>query len=78
MSIKNTLTTPGQIILHRNKFIKAIDHPMAIQHNFDEEAVSINTDTGLYIHSGLPILQYSEIENETIEQFTAGVINKCH
>ena len=77
VSINNTLTTPGQIILYRNKFIKAIDHPKAIQHDFDEEAVSINTDTGIYIHSGLPILQYSEIENEKVEHFTASVMNKC-
>jgi len=77
VSINNTMTTAGQIILYSNKFIKAIDHPKAITHNFKGEAVSINTQTGLYIHSGLPILQYSEIENENIETFTVGVMNKC-
>ena len=77
VSINNTLTTPGQIILYRNKFIKAVDHPTAIHHYFKDEAVSINTETGLFIHSGLPILQYSEIENEKVEHFTASVMNKC-
>jgi hypothetical protein len=75
ISIKNTFTTSEQIVLYNNVFIKAKDHPYAISHTFPGIAVSINTESGLYMHSGMPILQYSEVPNDNIENLTLKLLN---
>jgi hypothetical protein len=75
VSIKNTFTTSEQIVLYNNSFIKAKDHPYAISHTFPGIAVSVNTESGLYMHSGMPILQYSEVPHENVENLTLKLLN---
>ena len=77
VSIKNTFTTSEQIVLYNNSFIKAKDHPQAISHTFPGISVSVNTDSGLYMHSGMPILQYSEVPHENVENLTLKLLNNA-
>lgn len=77
ISIDNTFTTPGQIILYNNNWIKAIDHPMAIKHKFSGNCISINTTMGMYRHSTISLLHYDEIPNDAIEDKIIEVLNNC-
>ena len=75
ISIGNTFTTPGQIVLCNNTWTKAIDHPEAIRHRFKGYTISINTTLGLYKHSNLSLFQYDELPNKEIEDNIIEVIN---
>jgi len=76
IGINNTITTENQIILYNNEWILAKNHPLAEKMEFEGIAVSINTETGLYINDSICILQYSEIEYKDIENFVEKQLNQ--
>jgi len=80
VKINETFIASEQIILNNDKWIKAIDHPDAKEyiHNGDGDnvAVSINTQTGIYLTNKIVLLQYSEIESHEIEKLTRDYLNR--
>jgi hypothetical protein len=76
ISINNTFTTRGQIVYYNGEFIKAIDHPLAKEHSFTGECISINTNNGIYKVNNLEFLQYNEIRCDNTENYILNVMNK--
>jgi len=76
VSINNTHTTRGQIVHYDSKFIKAVDHPLAKEHSFTGECISINTNNGIYKVNNLEFLQYNEIRCDNTENYILNVMNK--
>ena len=76
VKINDTVIAAEQIILYNKSWIKAIDHPGAIEKIFDGVTISINTHMGIYSHDNLSILQYSEIESYDIENYVLNNLNR--